>query len=559
MAEETRDTLKLFRAWLVPSALMIGTFMAIYGGTAAFDYFHFGVKVPEGGTGRSLLDVLVVPDPEGGGKDMLGTIGQSVPGVLGIAITVVAIIVELASNRYTSQVSDLFLQDRTNMVVIGMLVIASIQPLWIAGSFGGGFTPHLGVLVSLLLASASFLLLIPYFSYVFTFLQPGNIIRLIRENVHRAITSEAIRKAPAGPGGDDGRRLLHLKQSVGSAVEQIADIALNSILQRDRALAMDAVDAARGVVFDYFEHKSRMPASWFRILPEERSGNPDYVTLSDEGLEDLERDRVWVEHKVMKQLHLVFVQALNNLRDLNNLIAMFLKDVALEALKRDDRAAHRLALKFFNTSLRSAFAAKDVRTAYNILHQYRQLAEELVREKRLFLLELVFGYFKYYGLLFDGGNMGFILETVAFDMYRLLRSSLDQGLTNLDALLETFLEVDRPPDSGGSDAHLRGVRKAQSMFAAYALSRGRRDVAEKIGLDMKGEPQERLRSIREEIHAAERAFWEITDRGVNFDYLEPELRPHLDEYFDGILRVGPRAAQERPRTLDDTAHWKPLK
>jgi hypothetical protein len=552
MPEEPRHALKLVRAWVVPSALMLGAFAAIYGGAACYDYFVHGVKPADGGAVRSLLEIILIPDAESSGKDMLGTIGQSVPSALAIAITVVAIIVELASNRYTSQVSDLFLQDKINFAVMGLLVMASIQPLWIEGSYGGGYVPHLGTVISLLLASASFGILIPYFSYVFAFLQPGNIINLIRRNVQRAITSEAIRKAPAVPSDTETRHLLEVKQSVSNSVEQIADIALNSILQRDRALAMDAVDAARGVVFDYFEQKSKMPPAWFKILPEERTGNPDYVTLSDEGLEDIETERVWVEHKVMKQLHLVFVQALNNLRDLNNLIAMFLKDVALEALKRDDRAAHRLALKFFNTSLRSAFAAKDVRTAYNILHQYRQLAERLVREKRLFLIELTFGYFKYYGLLFDGGNMGFILETVAYDMYRLLRLALDEGLTNVSALLDVFLEVDHPPDAGASDVHLRGVRKAQAMFAAYCIAHGRRDLAQRIGLDMKGEPPERLRSIREEIHAAERAFWEITDRGVNFDFLENELRTHLDDYFDNILSVGPRPATNKFRAIDST-------
>jgi hypothetical protein len=125
-------------------------------------------------------------------------------------------------------------------------------------------------------------------------------------------------------------------------------------------------------------------------------------------------------------------------------------------------------------------------------------------------------------------------------MYRLLRMVLDQKLENLDGVLGVFLEVDQQPDAGSSDVHLRGVRKAQAMFAAFCISRGRRELAERIGADMKHEPPERLRSIREEIHAAERAFWEITDRGVNFDYLEPELRSHLDDFFDAILGLGPR-------------------
>ncbi len=466
------------------------------------------------------------------------------PGILGIAITVVAIIVELASNRYSSKVTDLFIRDRINLAVTGLFVISSIFPLWVMASYGGGYVPRLGFSVALILASLSILLLIPYFSYVFAFLAPANIINTIRTEVRRRIRTEVKKLTPTSSAASN-RRILEVKQAVSNSVEQLADIALNSIVQRDRALGMDAINAARGVVFDYFDQKPKMPPAWFLIEPEERTGNPDYVTLSQEGIEDLQNDRVWVEHKAMKQLHLVFGQALNNLRDLNNLIAMFLKDVALEALKRDDKAAHRLALKFFNTSLRSAFAAKDVRTAYNILYQYRSVAEELIERKELFLTELVFGYFKYYGQLFDSGGLGFILETVAYDLEKLLRKAMAKELTNIDALLAIFLEVDRAPDVNAvSDVHLRGVRKAQVVAAAFCISKKRRDLAERIGGDMKAEPHDRLRSIREELHAAERAFWEITDRGVNFDYLEPEMRPHLDDFYDNILKVS-RVATSR--------------
>ena len=46
---------------------------------------------------------------------------------------------------------------------------------------------------------------------------------------------------------------------------------------------------------------------------------------------------------------------------------------------------------------------------------------------------------------------------------------------------------------------------------------------------------------------------------VNFDFLEADLRQHLDDFFDHILNVGPRPQTERPRTLDDaTAKWKPV-
>ena len=44
-------------------------------------------------------------------------------------------------------------------------------------------------------------------------------------------------------------------------------------------------------------------------------------------------------------------------------------------LARSDLHALDLSIKFFNTYLRATLNASDIRTAYNILHQYRQLGE----------------------------------------------------------------------------------------------------------------------------------------------------------------------------------------
>jgi hypothetical protein len=49
---------------------------------------------------------------------------------------------------------------------------------------------------------------------------------------------------------------------------------------------------------------------------------------------------------------------------------------------------------------------------------------------------------------------------------------------------------------------------------------------------MRGEKPERLASIRRELAAVnEKEFWEVTDRGVNFDYLDDTRKEKLDEFF----------------------------
>ena len=45
-----------------------------------------------------------------------------------------------------------------------------------------------------------------------------------------------------------------------------------------------------------------------------------------------------------------------------------------------------------------------------------------------------------------------------------------------------------------------------------------------------------LASIRDAILAVtDRKFWEITDRGFNFDFVEPEMRKYVHEFFDPMV------------------------
>ena len=49
---------------------------------------------------------------------------------------------------------------------------------------------------------------------------------------------------------------------------------------------------------------------------------------------------------------------------------------------------------------------------------------------------------------------------------------------------------------------------------------------------MPTERPERLKSIRTEILPIRaKEFWEVTDRGVNFDYLDEARKEKLDEFF----------------------------
>ena len=215
------------------------------------------------------------------------------------------------------------------------------------------------------------------------------------------------------------------------------------------------------------------------------------------------------------------------------MVAIETRYVAEEALRHDDRAVLGLAIRYFNTYLRGAINQEDVRSCYNISHQYRLLAEHMLLGRNHGDLVLEIGRcLAYYGQLAHRSALGFVTETAAHDLGVLCERAFEHGSACHDTLLGIFLEVDKEPETRAEEQTLRGVRKAQVKLATFYLARGAVEPAQRIAADMRGEKPDRLASIRAELLAvSDREFWEVTDRGVNFDYLDDERKEKLDEFF----------------------------
>ena len=84
------------------------------------------------------------------------------------------------------------------------------------------------------------------------------------------------------------------------------------------------------------------------------------------------------------------------------------------------------------------------------------------------------------------------------------------------------------------------MRKAQVKLAAYYLVQRPGGRARAIADDMRDEPQDRLLAIRRQLERVEsKDFWEIIDRGRNFEYMPPEQRATASTQFFGWLNVEP--------------------
>jgi hypothetical protein len=318
-----------------------------------------------------------------------------------------------------------------------------------------------------------------------------------------------------------------------------------------------SVDALRDLAVAYLGHKHEIPSDWFHVGHEIRQ-NPDFVSLAAESIEDIERQRIWLEYKILRQYQAIYNESLGEMPDVNHLIAINTRYIGEAALRAGDGEALALAVKFFNTYLRATLNAQNVRTAYNVLNQYRQLAERTIDSKQPALVTDIAFFFKYYAQIAHNMELGFVTETVAYDLATLCERAFAKAAPAHDGILKLLLEVDKEAESQAQEKTLRGVRKAQAKLASFYLVA--QDEAQKQGEkyarqiydDMKDERPERLQSICDELLRIEsKDFWEVIDRGTNFDYVDEARKAKLKVFFSWFasLEVGPVRATEGPKTL----------
>ncbi|MBN2801504.1 MAG: DUF2254 domain-containing protein [Deltaproteobacteria bacterium] len=454
----------------------------------------------------------------------LGNMPEVIIGVLGLSVTVVAIIVELASNRYTPKITELFMASIVNISILGFFVVTGVVCVWESTISASDHVPILGAIVTTVLVLTSLLLLLPYFAYVFHFLNPHNIIDRMASTVFSAIQKGGLLT--------DKRASDNSKKAASYGIEQLADVASGAIESKDKVVSMHAASSLGKLAEEYVINKDKLAESWF-LLNNSIKENPDFVSMQADVIKEIEKNRIWVEMKILRQFQDLYGISVNKMRDINYLLAIHTRKIAQKAAKKGDTAVVKLCVKFFNTYLRVTINANDVRTAYNVLNQYRIFAEEILDyEDGLIALDIA-RMFKYYGQLAFNQGLAFILETAAYDLCALNELAYAKDSKKTRELLDIFLDVDKEAEENHQmEASLRGVRKAQIKLAVFYLTKGETKLAKVIFEDMKDEIPSRLTSIREEFSGINsKDFWEINDRGVNFDYLEKERIDTLDTFF----------------------------
>ena len=529
------------KTWSAPLLVILAVVVLFY-----LLSFWLNVLTQTGGADLSLVDLLLNQTLEQAQNTISG-LGEVMAAVLGLALTVSSIIVQLAATRFTPHITTLFFRARTNILVLGFFVVSTVFVVWVNFTLGhSDYTgPRWDVLFSMMFMTMSLLLLFPYFAYVFDFLDPEKIVSRITTNGLYACTPLKGKQAMA---------IDQRQQQAIEAVEHLTNIGLNALQQKDKNIASSAIDSLCKFCVLYGETKAAMLKDWHRI-PHWNRQSPDFVSLSNEAIGDLRERGTWLEWKVLRQYQMLFTEGLSQIKDICYLIAINTRRLGEAAARRGDLHALDLAIKFFNTYLRATINSSDIRTTYNILHQYRQLAETVLRlgrgappsaldkkplEQRAVDIARYMRYFS--GVAFQRG-MGFAAEVIAHDIGTMCAWAFQLSSRSHDELLKIFLMVDDATESADKEKTLRGVRKAQVKLAVTYLVYGAVGLAKRVADDMRLEDRKRLRSIWTELEKVDtREFWEVNDRGVNFDYLTNDQKAKLPKFFawfSGISDVDP--------------------
>ncbi len=441
--------------------------------------------------------------------DVLSPMARAYNNVLAMLIATIGLAIPLTANMHTPKLIDMFLRDRTNQVMLGLIAFGAAHVLWAAWLVGPDFAPIWTVRLAVFGAMVGWAALIPYFFYVVRFLDPSTILARLSHDTLRAVERAL-----------DGSLDLEQAQAiVHERMHQTGTIILKSIDRADRSVALEGIWGCKILLQEYGALKSRLPDAWFVV------DRGDFVGASQEALSILNDERNWFELRVMTQMYLAYQNALAKSTDAIPAISDATRVVASHAAARGDLPAYTVAQRFFHNYLREAIKRKDVHALYDLFYQYRQLGSELTDKPEL--LRELGKRFHGYAQQAAGAGIAFATQIAGYDLGWLALEATKRESAAADDLLGEVLAFRH----GTAPEPLLLLVKAKFILGAGLLECGHRVQAERVAANLRDLPPALLSQVATElVEQTQRAFWEVTDRQVNFEWLSPEHRAFVPQF-----------------------------
>jgi hypothetical protein len=408
------------------------------------------------------------------------------------------------------------LKDRINRAVLSLMAAGAAHVLWVEYIIGPRFAPTWAFTLAIVFAIFGWAILLPYFFYVVRFVDPSRLVVRLKDSALYVVREVAERRADPA----------EAQTAISVHVNQIGTIIIKSLDRNDRDVAAEGTWAIKQMLDEYDNYKSRMPKEWFRV------DRADFLGLSDEALEMMTEDRTWFEMKCLQQIEHGFLRALHGANDTVSTFSDATRVIACRADLHHDEHAIRLCIRFFNNYLREAIKARNLRAVYDVFHQYRRLGRDLVDRPEL--LRAIGNHFAYYAVMARTYGMLFAPQLALFDLGYVTRRAYERASPVAGDLLKIVLSL---PHRTANDLHSMAV-KAKLILGGFFVENKLEAEAEIVRKNLSDVDGTHIERAEVELLAAERSFFEVTDRQLNLEYVPPERREPLKKFCDTLAGSG---------------------
>ena len=450
---------------------------------------------------------------------LASTVSRAMNNLTAMVLAFIALAVPLTANMYTPRLIDVFVTDRVNLVVLVFFMVMGAFALFSQATAVAAWAPTAQYVALAVGGITGFVILLPYYLYVLSFLDPDRIIALVAARV----TDEL-------PAVQERRRPQRIAQDrFDSRLRHLGNVILRAVDRADRDTTLRAIEALGGVLDEYDRVRDDLPDDWFDV-PRER-----FTGASAEALDLIVSERIWVEHVALGQLLLAFQGTLARMPDAASAVSFATRRIALRTSERGHDAVLRLAVRYFNTYLRASIRKRDGHAIYDVLHQYRRLAGELCGT-RPDTVAAIAAHLRYYGEFARLAGVPFVHDLVGYELAELAADAHGCSSEAFAGVLDVTLGM--AADGGGAR-----LAVSRAVLAARLADAGDIAAEARVADALRHLPVEALAAARDRIaRSADAVFWEVTDRQTNLDHVPDALRPHALSVLGRAIDAAGRGA-----------------
>jgi hypothetical protein len=341
--------------------------------------------------------------------------------LLSVVLVSVAVAIPITATHYTPKLLRLFLTDRIHLSILTIYALAALHANWVTYLVREGEAAQYLVGTVMFTAFLGFSLVVPYFCYVIWFLEPTSLVSRIRKQGVRAVRFAA-----------RNHKLHQSKRDLAHSLHNLGSLMLKAIDGSARRGTEEAIRATREILQDYGSSKAELSAEWFH--PEDE----DFRGLAPEAMSFIAADHCWAEIVALQDLNLAFEAAMTKMPDAVVYVADTIRGIASDAYKRNDIPVVDNAIRAFNSNIRFAITHGEPHAVFDVLTQYRVLAEEALGEHPGLAVEIAENLAYYSGAAQSAG-LKFVPELFMYDMGLLYRAALEKQSDAVDPILEVFV------------------------------------------------------------------------------------------------------------------------